>query len=103
MFTATTLIAHGSAVAGGKPLTERTYRLSFVLLVAAMSFLIGSLLRSLLSPGDYVFFTRSLDNVEGAMLELLDPKRTWKYAVRLFEVPIPGLGRDLITAVVERH
>ena len=103
MFTATTLVAQGSAVAGGKPKLERTYRLSFVLLVAVMSFLVGSLLRSLLSPGDYVFFTQSVNNVEAATLELLDPKRRWKFATRLLGMPIPGLGRDLIAAVVERR
>lgn len=81
---------------------RRTFRLSFVLLVALISFLIGSLLRSLLSPNDYVFLTAPTSQVETALLDLLDPKRKWKYATRLVHVRLTGTGRDLIAAIVER-
>ena len=100
IFTAT--IPHGTVKAGEKPNLIRTYRLSFVVLVAVMAFLFGSLLRSLLSPTDYVFFSRSVGRVENALLELLDPKRTWKYAFRLLHMRIPLLGHDLVAALVER-
>lgn len=85
-----------------QPTYQRTYKLSFVILVAVISFLVGSLLRSLLSPGDYIFFTQSVDNVELALMELLEPNRKWKYAMRLLQIPLPGFGRDLVAAVVER-
>jgi hypothetical protein len=101
MFTAT--IPHGSATPGGKAMLERTYRLPFVIIVAVLAFLIGSLLRSFLSPMDYVFFSRAVGGVESALLELLDPKRTWKYAFRLLHVRIPFIGHDLVAALVERE
>lgn len=104
MFTATTaVITPGqNGAASPHPVYQRTYKLSFVVLVGVISFLIGSLLRSLLSPGDYIFFTKNVDNVELALMELLEPNRKWKYAVRLLQIPIPGLSRDLVAAVVER-
>lgn len=99
LFTAT---GSGGTVSGNSMISFRTYRLSFVLLVAVISFLMGSLLRSLLSPNDYVFFTKSASNVDGAMLELLEPNRKWKYATKLFQIPVPGLRRDFLAAVVEK-
>lgn len=102
LFTATTVIQHGDkGQPGSKTTTERTYRLAFVILVAVISFLLGSLLRSLLSPGDYIFFTRPLDSMEAAVWELLNPQKKWKYAMRLLQFPIPGMKRDFVAALVE--
>lgn len=101
LFTAT--IPQASLTGGGKPTLERTYRLSFVMLIASVAFLTGCLVRSFLSPTDYVFFSRSIGGVESALLELLDPKRTWKHAFRLLHLHIPFVGRDFIVALVERE
>lgn len=102
IFTTTTVIQLGDkGQPGSKTVTERTYRLAFVMLVAVISFLLGSLLRSLLSPGDYIFFTRPLDSMEAAVWELLNPQKKWKYAMRLLQVPIPGIKRDFVVALVE--
>lgn len=102
LFTATTVIQHGVAgQPGSRTTSERTYRLAFVILVAMISFLLGSLLRSLLSPGDYIFFTRPLDSMEAAVWELLNPHKKWKFATRLLQLPIPGLRRDFVAALVE--
>jgi hypothetical protein len=99
MFTVTNADpAHNARLAA----TQRTYKFSFVLLVAVISFLIGSLLRSLLSPNDYVFFTSSINNVESAMLELVDPTRKWKYATRFVHLHIPWFNRDLVASIVEK-
>lgn len=103
LFTATTVIHHGNKEgAGTQTTTERTYRLAFVILIAVISFLLGSLLRSLLSPGDYIFFTRPLDSMEAGLWELLNPQKKWKYAMRLLQVPLPGSKRDFVAALVER-
>jgi hypothetical protein len=102
LFTTTTVIQHGDkGHPGSKTTTERTYRLAFVILIAIISFLLGSLLRSLLSPGDYIFFTRPLDSIEAAVWELLNPQKKWKYAMRLLQFPIPGMKRDFVAALVE--
>lgn len=103
LFTTTTVIHHGEKGSSvTKATTERTYRLTFVVLVAITSFLLGSLLCSLLSTGDYIFFTRPLDSMEAAVWELLNPQKKWKYAMRLLQVPLPGIKRDFVAALVER-
>lgn len=102
LFTATTLVQHGiEGQPGSHTVTVRTYRLAFVILVAVISFLLGSLLRSLLSPGDYIFFTRPLDSMEAAVWELLNPQKKWKFATRLIQLPVPGIKRDFVAALVE--
>lgn len=102
LFTATVVTQLGDrGQPGARTVRERTYRLAFVILVAVISFLLGSLLRSLLSPGDYIFFTRPLDSMEAAVWELLNPQKKWKYAMRLIQIPIPGIKRDFVAALVE--
>ncbi|KAG8860357.1 hypothetical protein FRB96_004006 [Tulasnella sp. 330] len=44
--------------------SRATYRLSTVIFIALISFLFGSLLRSLLSPADFIYFTNSRDDGE---------------------------------------
>ncbi|GAA5990862.1 hypothetical protein JCM10908_000052 [Rhodotorula pacifica] len=85
---------------------RRTYTLSFVLVVAIISFLIGSLLRSLLTPADYIIYrpesTAGHSDVEHALLSALDVNRRWREARRLLE--LRGLlGWDLMVAAVKRE
>ncbi|KAK9893917.1 hypothetical protein P389DRAFT_181886 [Cystobasidium minutum MCA 4210] len=102
LFTTTTVVQQGvKGQPGARAVSVRTYRLAFVILVAVISFLLGSLLRSLLSPGDYIFFTRPLDSMEAAVWELLNPQKKWKFATRLIQFPIPGIKRDFVAALVE--
>ncbi|GAA5880465.1 hypothetical protein JCM3774_005201 [Rhodotorula dairenensis] len=85
---------------------RRTYTLSFVLVVAIISFLIGSLLRSLLTPADYIIYRpepiAGHSDVEHALLSALDANRRWREARRLLE--LRGLlGWDLMVAAVKRE
>ncbi|GEM07581.1 lipid-binding START domain protein [Rhodotorula toruloides] len=85
---------------------RRTYTLSFVLLVALISFLLGSLLRSLLTPADYIIYrpitTAQQADVEHALLQAFDPARRWREARRLVELR-GMLGWDVIVAAVSRE
>ena len=87
----------------GSPLkVERTFRTTFVLVVALISFLLGSLLRSLLSPGDYILLPHAASNADKAILDVVDPQRKWRHAMKILQVPVPGTGRDLVAAFVDR-
>ncbi|KAK4333997.1 LOW QUALITY PROTEIN: Lipid-binding START domain protein [Rhodotorula toruloides] len=85
---------------------RRTYTLSFVLLVALISFLLGSLLRSLLTPADYIIYrpvtSAQQADVEHALLQAFDPARRWREARRLVELR-GMLGWDVIVAAVRRE
>jgi len=72
-----------------------TYPLSTVLIIALIAFLIGSLLRSLLSPADFIYVATDLqDAEEGA---------GWREIKRLLEVKYIVGGWDFQIAVVRRH
>ncbi|POY74273.1 hypothetical protein BMF94_2711 [Rhodotorula taiwanensis] len=92
--------------ATGVVAVRRTYTLSFVLVVAIIAFLIGSLLRSLLTPADYIIYRPESavehSQVEHALLSALDVNRRWREARRLLE--LRGLfGWDLMLAAVKRE
>ena len=73
-----------------------TYPLRVVLLVALIAFLIGSLLRSLLSPADFIYVVtdvRAAAEIESG----------WREIRRLVEVKYIVGGWDLQLAVVKRH
>ncbi|PFH50939.1 hypothetical protein AMATHDRAFT_60111 [Amanita thiersii Skay4041] len=78
--------------------TPRTYPLSMILIVALIAFLIGSLLRSLLSPADFIYVVRDLEEAEGVGFV-----GGWREIRRLFEVKYLVGGWDLQIAVVRRH
>lgn len=85
---------------------RRTYTLSFVILVALISFLLGSLLRSLLTPADYIIY-RTIEpegqHVERALMQAFDPQRRWREARRLLEVRSFFFSKyDIIVAAVKR-
>lgn len=104
LFTTTTIIQKGAAgTPGARTISERTYRISFVLLVAIISFLLGSLLRSLLSPGDYVLFPRKFDSMETAIWDVFNADKKWRFATRLVELPVPWTKRDFVAALVDRE
>ncbi|SCV67425.1 BQ2448_5036 [Microbotryum intermedium] len=88
--------------------SEKHYSLSCVLVVAIISFLLGSLLRSLLTPADYIIY-RPADaegqHVERALMQAFDTERPWREARRLIEVRLfPRLFNwDYIVAAVKRE
>ncbi|KAF5379410.1 hypothetical protein D9615_006499 [Tricholomella constricta] len=86
---AATLITHGA---------RRQYPLSTVLVVALIAFLIGSLLRSLVSPADFVYFVTDLKDAEEA-----SSGGGWREIRRLFELKYVIGGWDFQVAVVRRH
>lgn len=71
-----------------------------LLLVAVMSFLVGSLLRSLLSPADFVYIVTDLQDYidnDGCI------ENRWREMKRLFEVKYIVGGWDFQIALVRRH
>ncbi|GLB41576.1 putative START domain containing protein [Lyophyllum shimeji] len=75
--------------------TRRQYPLSTVLVVALIAFLIGSLLRSLLSPADFIYFVTDLKDAEEA-----SSGGGWREIRRLLEVKYLVGGWDFQVAVV---
>lgn len=73
-----------------------TYPLSTVLIIALIAFLIGSLLRSLLSPADFIYVVTDLQDAEEGSAE-------WREIRRLLEVKYIVGGWDFQVAVVRRH
>ncbi|KAG5735141.1 hypothetical protein E4T56_gene20463 [Termitomyces sp. T112] len=83
----------GSAVtADGR---GRQFPLSTVLVVGLIAFLIGSLLRSLVSPADFIYFARD----EGELEEM----GGWREMRRVVSMKYVFGGWDLQVAVVRRH
>ena len=78
-------------------LRTRAYPLSTVIIVALIAFLVGSLLRSLLSPADFIYVVtdrKEIDEGEAA---------GWREIKRLLEVKYMIGGWDFQVAVVRRH
>ncbi|KAG1735947.1 uncharacterized protein EDB91DRAFT_1143690 [Suillus paluster] len=73
-----------------------TYPLSTVLIIALIAFLIGSLLRSLLSPADFIYVVTDLQDAE-------EGSAGWREIRRLLEVKYIVGGWDFQIAVVRRH
>lgn len=77
---------------------RRLYPVSTLLVVALIAFLIGSLLRSLLSPADFIYVVTDLGEAEKGTL-----KKGWREIRRLVEIKYLAGGWDLQVAVVRRH
>jgi hypothetical protein len=76
--------------------STKLYPLSTVIVIGLIAFLIGSLLRSLLSPADFIYVVTDLqDATEG--------NTGWREIKRLFEVKYIVGGWDFQIAVVRRH
>jgi hypothetical protein len=69
----------------------KSYPLSTLIIVALISFLMGSLLRSLVSPADFMYVTSE------------DASAGWREIRRLFEMKYVYGGWDLQVAIVRRH
>ncbi|EIN06236.1 hypothetical protein PUNSTDRAFT_145533 [Punctularia strigosozonata HHB-11173 SS5] len=91
-------VAGGSAPAGVRARAPTyTYPLSSVLAVALIAFLLGSLLRSLLSPAEFVYVVKDAGDVQ------VQDGQGWREIRRLFEVKYILGGWDFQVAVVRRH
>lgn len=91
----------GTAV-GGEVATETaqqrgggSYSLATLLFVGLIAFLVGSLLRSLLSPADFIYVATDLTDAE-------DSVGGWREIRRLVEIKYVWGGWDLQVAVVRR-
>jgi hypothetical protein len=82
----------------GKGEARRLYPISTVLMAALIAFLIGSLLRSLLSPADFIYVVTDLREAEEA-----NSVGGWREIRRLLEVKYVVGGWDFQVAVVRRH
>ncbi|GAA5894812.1 hypothetical protein JCM5296_007589 [Sporobolomyces johnsonii] len=108
---ATVPTTDSSAFASRVAVARRTYSLGFVIAVAIIAFLLGSLLRSLLTPADYIIYRPDSaaphgHQVEQALLQAFDPNRRWREAKRLVELRTTWTGLvnwDLIVAAVRRE
>ena len=73
-----------------------SYPLSTLVIVAVIAFLMGSLLRSLISPADFIYVMPSIDGQE-------EVSSGWREIKRLVEVKYLVGGWDFQIAVVRRH
>jgi hypothetical protein len=76
--------------------SAKMYPLSIILVVALIAFLIGSLLRSLLSPADFIYVVTDIKDAE-------EVSTGWREIRRLVEVKYIVGGWDFQIAVVRRH
>ena len=72
------------------------YPLSTLIIVALIAFLLGSLLRSLISPADFIYVVSDLKDVDGF-------SAGWREIKRIVEVKYIVGGWDFQIAVVRRH
>lgn len=89
-----------TAKAAAPAILTPMFSLPMLLLVAVMSFLAGSLLRSLLSPAEFVYIISDLqghiDN--GGCID-----NGWREMKRLFEMKYIAGGWDFQVALIQRH
>ena len=75
---------------------RQEYPLRAVILIALIAFLLGSLLRSLLSPSDFIYVVTDVGSLE-------QEEGGWREIRRLVEVKYLVGGWDFQIAVVRRH
>jgi hypothetical protein len=100
------------ATAHRGPVPPGYIRLSTALIIALIAFLVGSLLRSLLTPAEFVYVPDTHQNtldlsaslIEAAVGDLsgLDGDGRWREMRRLFEFKGLAGGWDFLIAVVRR-
>lgn len=90
-----------AAVRSDVDLERGTYSLRFLLIFGLICFLLGSFLRSLLSPADFLMEVNEADS-SVVVLQALHPERKWRQARRLFEMRLPLLENDVTLALVRR-
>ncbi|EGN96898.1 hypothetical protein SERLA73DRAFT_75747 [Serpula lacrymans var. lacrymans S7.3] len=84
------------SLSGVRSAVSTSYPLSTVIIIALIAFLIGSLLRSLLSPADFIYVATDIKEAEEA-------GAGWREIRRLLEVKYIVGGWDFQIAVVRRH
>ncbi|CAL1714035.1 unnamed protein product [Somion occarium] len=94
-------VPEGSSIGDGRLPMLRTantavYPLSTVIVVALIAFLLGSLLRSLISPADFIYVVSDIKDAG-------DVSTGWREIRRLLEVKYILGGWDFQVAVVRRH
>lgn len=92
--------ATASALAAVRAASERRYRLSTLIAFMLIAFLLGSLLRSLLSPADFIYV---VNDIREATDELGVVEPGWREIKRLVEIKYIVGGWDFQIAVVRRH
>lgn len=85
----------------GSSVQGRQYPLSTVIIVALIAFLIGSLLRSLLSPADFIYVVSNVQEAEEA--NKVTAGGGWREIRRLLEIKYILGGWDFQVAAVRRH
>lgn len=78
--------------------TTRRYAFSTLVFVGLIAFLIGSLLRSLLSPADFIYVVGDINDMREAQVG-----GEWREIRRLLEIKYLFGGWDFQIAVVHRH
>jgi hypothetical protein len=78
-------------------LPNQAFPLSTLVIVALIAFLIGSLLRSLISPADFIYVATDLKDAP------TDADTGWREIRRLFELKYVLGGWDFQVAIVRRH
>ena len=85
-------------MSGRRHIQQPTYPLSTLIIAALIGFLLGSLLRSLISPADFIYVSTDMKDAKGAVAEA-----GWREIRRLVEVKHIVGGWDFQIAVVRRH
>ncbi|KAG8919228.1 hypothetical protein FRC01_001406, partial [Tulasnella sp. 417] len=81
----------------------KLYQLHTVIIVAVIAFLFGSLVRSLASPADFIYFSSISPDSDEALVGAADPGSAgWREVRRLFEFKRGLFGWDVVIAVVRR-
>ncbi|KIO16653.1 hypothetical protein M407DRAFT_33697 [Tulasnella calospora MUT 4182] len=81
----------------------RLYQLHTIIIVAIIAFLFGSLVRSLASPADFIYFSSTSPDSDDALIGAVDPGAAgWREVRRLFEFKRGLFGWDVVIAVVRR-
>ncbi|KAJ7585039.1 hypothetical protein C8J56DRAFT_949719 [Mycena floridula] len=81
----------------------RHYSRSETIFIALIAFLIGSLLRSLLSPADFIYVVTDLQNAKDVDVNSWSNGNGWREIRRLFEMKYIAGGWDFQIAIVRRH
>ncbi|KAG8950021.1 hypothetical protein FRC04_008100 [Tulasnella sp. 424] len=81
----------------------RLYKLQTVIIIAVIAFLFGSLVRSLASPADFIYFNSISPDSDDALVRAVDQGGSgWREVRRLFEFKRGLFGWDVVIAVVRR-
>jgi len=93
-------VAVMNAPEGQQQVQRRQYTLATLLVVALIAFLLGSLLRSLVSPADFIYVVTNMKEAEEANKI---GGGGWREIRRLLEIKYVLGGWDFQVAAVRRH